>query len=293
MLIVLDFQYLHLFTLIVLQFTDHSTTPSQRQGKSLSGSALAFLVAVAGSAAANTWGFGNRLPQEPEEVVVFLATLSLTIVAAWWSVNVLAWTWALRSGITLARFTLPGSKRVAQILLAASLSTACVAEGSPSPSMVLIEAGQTLTSPATVIDTDDDDDVALITNTSTPTSTTAAPTTSTPNPTEVAAEVFAPGILRSADNDTSQEDAGHTGIVEHQVVVNHGDNLWSLAAETLTLSGVEQPTCQRISEYWRLVVATNQVRSGNSDLIVAGETITMPAFPLAPSSPSPGHHTHQ
>lgn len=282
----LDFSYIELFTFIMLRFTNHSPSLTQRQGNSLTGPALAFFVAVAAAAAANTaatntLGFGVGLPGEADEVVVFLATLSLLVIAAWWSVNVLAWTWALRSGITLTRPTLPGSRRVAHILLAASLSTACVADGSNNPSMALIEAGQASTTAPSSIGTIDDGGVAFtVTSTpiTTPLPTTEPVATSEVGITTTTPEVFAPGVLPTTS--ASQEPTAQTGITEHQVIVDEGDNLWSLAAETLTLSSVGEPTCQQISEYWRLVVAVNQVRSGNPDLIVEGETVTMPSFEL-------------
>lgn len=86
-------------------------------------------------------------------------------------------------------------------------------------------------------------------------------------------------IERSIDPLPSRSDGSLT-ITEHQRAVVAGDNLWSMAAETLADAGERNPTCEEIAGYWSLVVAANRVQSGNPNLIAVGETITLPAYEL-------------
>ncbi len=246
---------------------------------SLSTSVAAFASAVGAAGITSRLVFDHQPPSRPEDVVTYLAALAATVIAGWWLANVVAWAVALRRGFQLDRFTLPGTKRIAQILLAATLSTSCVAEASGDPVMVLVDQVAE-TSPTTP-----DPLTTPSTTTSTP-ETTAAPTTAAPTttPTTVQPTTVEPTTAQPDADDAVEPDDSITaspaegGIKHHQVVVNEGDNLWSLAAETLTALRATPPTTGQIAEYWRLVVAANQVRSGNPDLIVAGEAITMPAF---------------
>ena len=256
----------------------HSSGPDGH-ARSVSSTLTAFACAVAGAAITSRLIFDHQTPSQPEDVVTYIATLGATVIAGWWLSNVLAWAVALHRGVQLDRFTLPGTKRIAQVILAATLSTSCVAEASGDPVMVLVEQA--------------DDSIA--TTAPNPTTTTAPgiPSTtakststlpsSTPPTTEETIEIAA---AQEPVAEVAPIEQQPVGIQSHQVVVNDGDNLWSLTAEALTAHGVEAPTTPHIAEYWRLVVAANQVRSGNPDLIVAGEAITMPAFEL-PTSASP------
>ncbi len=217
---------------------------------------------------------------------MFLAAVILCVFVGWFMVNVMSWTVALRRGITLHRFTLPGTRRLAQVLLAMSLSTACLAEADESPTMVLIEgeAGPTVeptTTPASI-----------------PTSTA---TSTAPRPVDRAAADSAPAEPAPLDHaptptNTTPEveaandrhDVGEVGsVLAHDLIVRRGDNLWSLSIETLQRHGVADPSASTIASYWRLVIDANDVRSGNPDVIVAGETIHMPAHGLEGSTPSP------
>lgn len=96
-----------------------------------------------------------------------------------------------------------------------------------------------------------------------------------------------------ATNDPEVAVAVNRQIDDHQVIVSEGDNLWALSAETLIVNGVPSPSNGQIAEYWRLVVAANQVQSGNPNLIAIGEAITMPAFDLGPSTGSQESPTSQ
>lgn len=64
----------------------------------------------------------------------------------------------------------------------------------------------------------------------------------------------------------------------NNVVVQDGDNLWTMSRRHLTAALGQRPTNQEIAPYWRQVIAQNQPHliSGNPDLIYAGETIEMP-----------------
>lgn len=243
--------------------------------RSVSSSLLAYLSALGGAAVTSHVVFDHQPPAHPEDVAVYLATLGGAVIAGWWFANVLAWFAALRQGVQLDRFTLPGAKRIAQFMLAATLSTSCVADATNDPVMVLIEHGaETAAEPPA---------------TAPPTTATPIPsTTAAPPTTEPAVSAPVPSTTEVAPIAPAPEPAvaNRLQIADHQVVASEGDNLWSLSADTLTVSGVESPTTGQIAEYWRLVVAANQVRSGNPNLIAIGEAITMPAFDMGPGEPS-------
>lgn len=269
--------------------TLHTTSRASSQGiGSLSSSFAAFASALGGAAVTSRVAFDHQPPSRPEDVATYLATLAAAVIIGWWLANVLAWAVALRRGVQLDRFTLPGTKRIAQIMLAASLSTSCVADANSDPVMVLVEQAEATSTPVAAPPT-------------TAPATTAPPTTAPPTtapPTTAPTTVTTPSTP-SADVPTSDLPpepssepipeatvAAHS-IDGHQVVVNEGDNLWTLAAETLAAHGFEHPSCGQIAEYWRLVVAANQVRSGNPDVIAPGEAITMPSFTFADTRSTP------
>lgn len=242
----------------------------------------AFAGAVAGGMSAGRLLFGSRLPRQPEDVVVFLAAVTLCVLLGWFIVNVVSWTVALRSGQTLRRFTLPGTRRLAQALVALSLSTSCLVEADDSPSMVLIESEvvpaaaeplTTLTPTSTTLST------TTASSTTTLPTTTALPVELAPEPTTTTTEVEPASGLVAGDEIGS--------ILAHDVIVNHGDNLWSLSVETLERHGVADPSVSTIASYWRLVIDANDVRSGNPNVIVAGEAIHMPAQSSAGTALSP------
>ena len=63
-----------------------------------------------------------------------------------------------------------------------------------------------------------------------------------------------------------------------EIVVEAGDNLWSMSRRHLITVFGRVPTNQEITPYWRRVIARNQPNliSGNPDLIYSGEVIEMP-----------------
>lgn len=260
--------------------------------RSVSSSLTAFVCALAGAAVTSRVVFHHQPPGQPEDVVVYIATLGATVMAGWWLANVAAWTVAIRRGIQVRRFTLPGSKRIAQIVLAATLSTSCVADAANDPVMVLVEQAPSADSPAlTTTAPSTTTPSTTAPSTTAPSTTTVATTTpSTTAPTTTVPPTIAPSEPEPTIDEPAPSENETAGVASHQIVVNEGDNLWSLAAETLQLHGIDAPTTGQVAEYWRLVVAANRVRSGNPDLIVAGEALTMPAFVFhvpGTSNPSP------
>lgn len=224
--------------------------------------------------------FGGRVPEEPADAVVLLVTVIAILLGGWWTANVCVWNLALRRGSTVRRFTLPGTRRLAQLLLVVSLSSACISDAGETPAMELlgIEAtpDELVSEPTTT--------QQVATSPTEPT-TTAPPPTSAPPPTTARADSSenAPTTALildpvSGDRDAQSSKAAQATISAHQVIVKDGDNLWALATETLEQHGVHEPSSAAVAGYWRLVVAGNQVRSGDVDLIVPGETIEMPAY---------------
>src|SRR5919106_363879 len=62
------------------------------------------------------------------------------------------------------------------------------------------------------------------------------------------------------------------------VVVERGDDLWSLAAEQLRAQLGRSPSGDEVADYWRALIAANEGRlaSGDPDLIFRGERLTVP-----------------
>ena len=264
---------------------------TSEEGESLSGVVAAFLAAAIGVAVLAHHFLPTPSIEHPEDAVVFSVSVAAVVVACWWAANVAAWTVALRSGRSLVRFTLPGSRRLAQLVLALWLSSACVAEPDPGPAMVLVEtadetgstsarstAGETSTTTAldsTALDSTALADPAPAIESTTPTSlvenTRAADGAFTSPPIE------RPPTSGAPNPDEHGEGPAEVVIPAHQVVVSPGDNLWSLSADALALHSLADPDTPTIARYWRLVVAGNDVRSGDADIIVPGETINLPA----------------
>ncbi len=265
----------------------------------------AFASAVAGGTSVGHLLFGSRLPRQPEDVVVFVAAVILCVIVGWFMVNVVSWTVALRRGLTLRRFTLPGTRRLAQVFLALSLGTACIAEADESPTMVLIEGEvgpTTVEARSGTMATSTALSSTMATSTA-PTSTTAtstAPTSATPPPADEAPGEAAPldraqpSTTTTPDVEAASDRQGEgeiDSIPAHDLIVNRGDNLWSLSVETLQRHGIADPSASTVASYWRLVIAANNVRSGNPNLIVVGETIHMPAHGPQGSAPAPPRQT--
>lgn len=267
---------MRLFTLDMLTLSRSAHHRTRRRPTSVPSSTVAFSCAVVGLGVTSHVAFDHRLPDQPEDVITYVATLGVAVIIGWWCANVLAWAAALRNGLSIEQFTLPGTKRIAQVILAATLTTSCVSGGTDAPAMILVGETETIDTEATTPPT-----------TAPPTTappSTAAPTTSpTTTPTTTAPPSDPPAAEAPPTNEptTDGDGAGVSTMIEsHQVIVVEGDNLWTLAADTLRSAGVTSPTTSQIAEYWGLVVRTSQVRSGDPDLIVAGEALTMPAFDL-------------
>jgi hypothetical protein len=65
-------------------------------------------------------------------------------------------------------------------------------------------------------------------------------------------------------------------------VVQHGDHLWGIAEAMLAKAWGHQPTDAQIIPYWRHLIETNRavlVDPGNPDLILPGQTFTVPPPP--------------
>jgi hypothetical protein len=259
----------------------HSHHRSTRQKEdSLIPRAVAFLAAGGSATWVSRWTVGSVTPHDPADVVVLVATVAALTLGAWWLADVATWRSALRRGGSV-RFTLPGSRRLAQMLLLVSLSSSCVAGATDGPAMVLIgEAVENPTEPSST------------------TFTIAPSTTVTEDPlaltsiqqeivrssdatdSDATAPIAPPAAAEPAPNEDLDELRG--SVPAHQVIVKEGDNLWSLAAEALERHGPPGPSSSVVAEYWRTVVAGNQVRSGNPDLIVPGEPIDLPAHEFSP-----------
>ena len=63
-----------------------------------------------------------------------------------------------------------------------------------------------------------------------------------------------------------------------EVIIERGDNMWTLAEARLQELNGRPPTDAEIGPYWRLVVKANldRIRSGDPDLIFPGEVLILP-----------------
>jgi LysM repeat protein len=105
--------------------------------------------------------------------------------------------------------------------------------------------------------------------------TPAPPAVSAPAPQPVSAPVSAVQTQLSA----SQERGTY--------VVQHGDHLWGIAEKTLEKTWGHSPTDAQVIPYWEQLISTNRaalIDPGNPDLILPGQTFTLPTPPPAPGS---------
>lgn len=87
-------------------------------------------------------------------------------------------------------------------------------------------------------------------------------------------------------NDTSAESLeSQQPDSTHEVVA--GDNLWTMAEQSLTAAWDRAPSTAETAGYWRQLIDRNAdgLRSGDPDLIHPGEVIHLPAIP-APDPPA-------
>lgn len=106
-----------------------------------------------------------------------------------------------------------------------------------------------------------------------------APTpTHTPAPPVVPAQVTPPAVPAPTQPAGQQEDGTY--------VVRHGDHLWGIAEKTLEAAWGRAPADAQIIPYWQRLIETNRaalVDPGNPDLILPGQTFTVPPPPPPPA----------
>jgi hypothetical protein len=85
------------------------------------------------------------------------------------------------------------------------------------------------------------------------------------------AAVSQPPIIETPINVTTDDEA-------IEVIIERGDNMWTLAKARLEELNGRPPTNAEIGPYWRRVVRANQdrIRSGDPDLIFPGEVLILP-----------------
>jgi hypothetical protein len=109
-------------------------------------------------------------------------------------------------------------------------------------------------------------------------------------PANPASSVTAPG--ETARGETATPTPTSSGTWQ----VAPGDHLWSIASATLTAAWGYTPSVSDIGSYWWQVVTANRASLPNPadiDLLFAGDVVTLPPVPPAPTGPavSPGGPT--
>ena len=265
--------------------------------------ALAVAVAFGGLVALAPLVDPTARPTRPDDAILLVGWWVAGAVLLWWIASVGYWTIALRSRALTSRssvdprsvrspsdsvqsrLAIPGSRRVAESFLALALLAipACAPGSADAPTMVLIGAASS--TPETTLPiaptptTEPTTSITTEATLSTTEATTGEPTSTTAgNDAAHHAEPAAGSSAASLENDEAADTQVQPGVGARAVIVKSGDNLWSLAAEAVEAHLGRPPSCGEIATYWRDVVASNRVRSGDPSLIHPGETIEMPAL---------------
>jgi hypothetical protein len=216
---------------------------------------------------------GSWLDATPtEDAVVAAIWLAALLCAGWLAGSTLLYIAALVTRIrtvirSISWITLPGIRRMSEGALAAVLLTAPALPGS---------AGAQTPPPVVVVV---DEDGALLP----PGITLPEPERVPPLPTLPPAHRPPDSSNRSplptavADDLPDVDEDQHSGTT--RVIVQKGDNLWSISRRHLASVKGSHPSNDEIAPYWRQVIAVNRpsIISGNPDLIYPGEVLTMPA----------------
>lgn len=195
-------------------------------------------------------------------------TLITTLLYGLWQ----AGGWAQRP---IRWMTMPPIRRIVDRALTTTLAISTLAV--PAPALGTAEESK----PAIVLEIHDDgiplphlrlEPEATITSPTDPTldvaTTPSSPTQLPPSVGATPAGVLATAALPGGDNYT----------------VAPGDNLWLIAEAQVRAATAGQPTEQKIATYWRKLIDTNiaNLRSGDPNLIYAGEIVTLPRPEMRP-----------
>jgi hypothetical protein len=207
-----------------------------------------------------------------EDVVVTAIWLVALLCTGWLVMSTLFYVIALATRIpsvirTVSWMTLPGIRRVGEGALAAVLVTTTALPGpvgaqTPPPVVFVVDEDGALLPPG--IRLPEPDRIPPL-----PTLPSAQQSTG--------ASGDSPIATTGADDlaDVHREQHSKTA----RVIVQEGDNLWSISRRHLTAAHGSRPTNEQIAPYWRRVIAVNRssLISGDPDLIYPGEVLTMPA----------------
>ncbi|NNF56032.1 MAG: LysM peptidoglycan-binding domain-containing protein [Acidimicrobiales bacterium] len=270
-------------------------------------------IAVVALATASPSVRPSVLPTDPEVLVSVGAWWMATGLTLWLALSLVVWVLVLRSPARSSEFwvrriTLPGSRQLAEAMLAVSviaLPAACSpgADQVAPPRIEVLsnghEDGELLADSADSAVSKDGDPVEQAPTISAGVGTlsdagpatlladsSASPADSTGLDVE-AGSSLAPGLVDGLQNDEPGDGAADHGISEPTVtapdaivhVVVEGDNFWAIADAHLTFVTGSSPTISQVASYWRQLVEVNRttIASGNPDLIYPGEQLVVPS----------------
>jgi nucleoid-associated protein YgaU len=207
---------------------------------------------------------------EADQALAAVARLTGLALAGWVGVTSLVYLIARLAGVrpaSISWLSIGPIRRAVDALLAGSLLLGTVAPSLPAGAGL---AEDTTTSPPVEIVLPEY--IPFPAGEVYPLPADGEPTTTAP--TESLGDLPTPIATRPPATSPEPQPHGESATV----VVESGDNLWTLAARHLEHSGHRAESAEEIAPYWMMVVEANRdrIRSGDPDLIYPGEEILLP-----------------
>lgn len=226
--------------------------------------------------------------QEIDDAVTTSLWWLAIVLGVWLAASVVIWA-AIdgdkvgRSSTWLARLTLPGSKRAAQVMLASAAFaiSACSAD-TAAPVLRAVDTiavDDAISEDAAGKDPSSDAQQVAPTPTAPPSASTDNPRGVEPVVDDTKPLVEPPPLEVGVDPHPLLETTQSSAVLPTQHTVLAGENLWSIA-QAHVIGHDADATGGDIAAYWRELINANanSLRSGEPSLIYVGETLRLPEF---------------